>query len=383
MMGRDAFTIAASSGIGALPVSGDVAPPLHVSDTYVWTSPDEKPAFDYSRTVNPNRQLLLDALCELEGATGGAITSSGQSAALLALFILPPKARIVAPHDCYGGTWRLLDGWARQTGACVTFVDQRDGARFQEALMSGVDLLWLESPSNPLLRLVDIKSRAAAAKRLGAIVLADNTVPTPCTQQPIALGVDLVLHSTTKAINGHHDLFGGALLSANAEFAERIEWWCNAAGLAASAFDSWQALRGLRTLPLRVERQQQSAATIAQFLEGLSNVAKVHYPGLPSHPDCSLVREQCSGPGFLLSFEIKGDAERLKRFLKRLRLVKLASSLGGFSSLICIPSTMTHRGMPPEAQRAAGITPGLLRLSVGLEDPEAIIDDLARALADA
>jgi cystathionine gamma-synthase len=382
-MSSDSFTIAASSGIGALPVSGDIVPPLHASDTYVWESPDEKPAFDYSRTINPNRQLLLEALCDLEGAIGGAITSSGQSAALLALLILPPNAKIVAPHDCYGGTWRLLDAWARQSGGTVTFVDQRDGSRFQEALMRQVDLLWLESPSNPLLRLVDIKSRAAAAKRLGAIVLADNTVATPCTQKPIALGADLVLHSTTKAINGHHDLFGGALLSARADLAERIDWWCNAAGLAGSAFDAWQTLRGLRTLPLRVERQQQSAARIAEFLEGLSGIAKVHYPGLESHPDVELGREQCSGPGFMLSFEIEGDVARVKRFLKQLRLVNLASSLGGFSTLICVPSTMTHRGMPAEAQRAAGIAPGLLRLSVGLESAEAIIDDLGRALTHA
>jgi cystathionine gamma-synthase len=382
-MSRDPFSIASSSGSSGLTVQGDVAPPLHVSDTYVWNSPDEKPAFDYSRTVNPNRQLLLDALCELEGAIGGAITSSGQSAALLALLILPPKARIVAPHDCYGGTWRLLDAWANRTGCSVTFVDQRNGLQFQETLMTGVDLLWLETPSNPLLRLVDIKSRAAAAKRLGAIVLADNTVATPCTQKPIALGADLVLHSTTKALNGHHDLFGGALLSDRADLCERIDWWCNAAGLAASAFDAWQTLRGLRTLPLRVERQQQSAGRVAEFLESLPEITKVHYPGLEAHPDFSLCRDQCSGPGFMLSFELEGGEERMKRFLKGLRLVKLASSLGGFSSLICVPSTMTHRGMPEEAQLAAGIGPGLLRLSVGLEEPQAIIDDLARALTHA
>lgn len=382
-MSRDPFTVAASSGVGGLAVLGDIAPPLHASDTYVWESPDEKPPFDYSRTINPNRQLLLDALCELEGAIGGAITSSGQSAALLALLILAPKAKIIAPHDCYGGTWRLLDAWARQTGASVSFIDQRNGPQFQEALVLGVDLLWLETPSNPLLRLVDIQSRAAAAKRLGAIVLADNTVATPCTQKPIALGADLVLHSTTKAINGHHDLFGGALLSSNAELAERIDWWCNAAGLAASAFDAWQTLRGLRTLPLRVERQQQSAAKIAEFLEDLPGVARVHYPGLESHPDYQLGRDQCSGPGFMLSFELDGDEHRLRRFLKGLRLVKLASSLGGFSTLICMPSTMTHRGMPAEAQLAAGISPGLLRLSVGLENAQAIIDDLSRALTHA
>ena len=382
-MTRSAFTVAASSGIGHFSGYGDIAPPLHVSDTYIWNSPDEKPPFDYSRTINPNRSLLLDALCELEGAAGGAITGSGQSAALLALLILPPKARIIAPHDCYGGTWRLLDAWARQTGATVNFVDQRDDSLFDEALVHGADLLWLETPSNPLLRLVDIKRRAAAAKRLGAMLLVDNTVATPCTQRPIALGADLVLHSTTKAINGHHDLFGGALLTQKADLAGQIEWWCNAAGLAASAHDSWQALRGLRTLPLRIERQQQTAEKLAGFLSSLGGVARVHYPGLETHPDHQLCQDQCSGPGFMLSFEIDGDEGRLGRFLKGLRLVKLASSLGGFSTLICVPSKMTHRGMPAEAQLAAGISPGLLRLSIGLEDAGAIIDDLARALTHA
>lgn len=382
-MSHDPYTLAASTGLGGLDIKGDIAPPLHASDTYIWDSPDERPPYDYSRTVNPNRSLLLDALCELEGASGGAITSSGQAAAMLALLILPPQAQIIAPHDCYGGTWRLLDAWARRTGGSVSFVDQRNGIKLQEALKLGIDLLWIETPSNPLLRLVDIRSRAAAAKRLGALVLADNTVATPILQNPIALGADLVLHSTTKAINGHHDLFGGALLTPSSDLAEKIGWWCNAAGLAGSAHDTWQTLRGMRTLPIRVERQQESARKIANWLQSAPGVTSVHYPGLDRHPDRRLCEEQCAGPGFMLSFEIDGDEARLRRFLKKLRLVNLASSLGGFSTLICVPSVMTHGGMPSDAQLAAGITPGLLRLSVGLEAPEAILEDLSQALAHA
>lgn len=379
-MNRDFSTITASTGIGGVPITGSVTPPLHATDTYEWQSPDEKPAFDYSRTVNPNRSLLLDALCQLEGAAGGAITSSGQSAALLALLSLKAGARIVAPHDCYGGTYRLLAAWAAKASGHVDFVDQRDDAAVATALSDGADLLWIESPSNPLLRLVDIERRAGEARAAGALTLVDNTVATPCRQNPLSLGCDYVLHSTTKAINGHHDLFGGALLSTTPELAEQLEWWCNAAGLAASAFDCWQTLRGLRTLPLRVDSQERTALEIAHFLSSAQSVRNVSYPGLASHPDFELCKHQCSGAGFMLSFEIDGDQSRVNQFVAQLKLVTLAPSLGGFSSLICTPATMTHRGMPPEAQRIAGITPGLLRLSVGLESAEALIDDLRRGL---
>lgn len=378
MSSRAPATIAAAARPDADPAYGSVTPPLWTSDTFRWPDAEAKPAFDYSRTVNPNRDMLAGVLAELEGAAGGVVTNSGQAAALLALLLLPAGAYVVAPHDCYGGTYRLIDGFAGQGRISAAFVDQRDDAAFAAALEPGPALVWLETPSNPLLRLTDIAARAAAAKAAGALVLADNTLATPCRQRPLALGCDLVVHSTTKSLNGHGDLFGGALLARSAELVERLAWWGNAAGLAGSAHDAWQTLRGLRTLPLRVDRQEASAIAIAQWLAGRHEVREVHFPGLEAHPDHALAARQQSGPGFMISFRLAGGAEAANRFVSGLGLITLASSLGGFASLICRPATMTHRGMPPEAQEAAGLHPDLLRLSVGLEEADDLIADLAR-----
>ena len=360
-----------------------VAPPIVVSDTFEWDSPDDKPEFDYSRTVNPNRALLASALAQLEGAAGGIITSSGQSAALLALLRLPIGARVLAPNDCYGGTYRLLQALASQGKIACDFVDFTDEQAFDRALGSKLDLLWIETPSNPLLRITDIARCASAAKQNGALVIADNTLLTPLRQQPLALGCDLVMHSTTKALNGHSDLFGGALLAADAALVEELEWWSNAAGLNGSAFDSSQTLRGLRTLPLRLERQEASAGRIAKWLSGRADVQAVHYPGLESGLGNHVAVRQQSGHGFMLSFRLIGGKPAADKFVGALELITLASSLGGFATLICTPATMTHRGMPLEAQEEAGIHPDLLRLSVGLEGPDDLIADLGRGFAAA
>jgi len=360
------------------PAYGSVGPAIWTTDTFRWESPDDKPAFDYSRTVNPNRAMLVRTLSELEGAAGGVVTNSGQSAALLALLRLPADARVVAPHDCYGGTFRLLRGLEDKGKLRCTFVDQTNDDAFSAAIADEFALLWIETPSNPLLRVVDIRTRAAAAKARGALVVADNTVLSPCRQKPLELGCDMVLHSTTKVLNGHADLFGGALLANDAALVEELEWWSNAAGLNGSAYDSSQIVRGLRTLPLRVDRQEQSAIAIAQFLAQRREVRAVYYPGLKASPDYEIAAAQQAGPGFMLSFELQGGKAATDKFVRALQLVTLASSLGGFSTLICTPATMTHRGMPPEAQREAGISPDLLRLSVGLEDPADLLADLER-----
>jgi cystathionine gamma-synthase len=380
---RRPATIVAAARTGWDRERGGVVPPLWSSDTYCWADAASKPEYDYSRTVNPNRAMLVEVLAELEGAAGGVATGSGQAAALLALLLLPAGARIVAPHDCYGGTYRLIRGFEEKGRLSARFVDMKDKAALDAALAEKPALVWIETPSNPLLRLIDIADCASRAKAAGALVLADNTLPTPCRQRPLALGCDLVLHSTTKALNGHGDLFGGALLAADPGLVEDISWWANAAGLAGSAHDSWQILRGLRTLPLRLDRQEQSAAAIAEWLTGRDDVASVHYPGLAGHPDHDLARRQQSGPGFMISFRITGGEAAADRFAQALRLITLASSLGGFATLVCRPATMTHRGMPPEAQAQAGIDPDLLRLSVGLEDPADLITDLEAALAAA
>jgi cystathionine gamma-synthase len=371
------------NAVRATSAQGGVVPPLYQSDTYRWPDSDTKPDYDYSRTVNPNRDVLAETLAELEGAAGGAVTNSGQSAALLALLLLPGDALVVAPHDCYGGTYRLIKGLEDQGRLRSLFVDLADPEARAAAMAAKPALVWIETPSNPLLRVTDIAAIAAEAKAVGALVIADNTLATPVRQRPLALGCDLVMHSTTKALNGHSDLFGGALLAKDPALVERILWWSNAAGLNGSAQDSAQTLRGLRTLTLRVDRQEQSAGRIAAWLAAHPQVAAVHYPGLAAHPDHALAARQQSGPGFMISFRVKGGDAATAAFLAALELVTLASSLGGFASLICKPATMTHRGMPPEAQAAAGIHGDLLRLSVGLEDAEDLLADLGRGFAAA
>lgn len=378
---RSIATIVATAGVAADAAHHSVAPPLWASDTYRWPNADDKPDYDYSRTVNPNRDQLADALSQLEGAAGGVITNSGQSAALLALLLVLPGGLVVAPHDCYGGTYRLIKGFEDQGRLRAAFIDQSDSEALDRALADKPAMVWIETPSNPLLRLTDIADIAARARKAGALSVADNTLPTPCRQRPLALGCDLVMHSTTKALNGHSDIFGGALLAADPALVEKLQWWTNAAGLASSAHDAWQVLRGLRTLPLRVDRQEATARKLADWLVGQADVAKVHYPGLTTHPDHALSQRQQSGPGFMVSFLVNGRDAATTSFLAALELITLASSLGGFSTLICKPSTMTHRGMPPEAQAEAGIHANLLRLSVGLEDADDLIADLGRGFA--
>jgi cystathionine gamma-synthase len=374
-------TIVAAAQPDLDPAYGGVAPAIWTSDAFRWTSPDEKPQFDYSRTVNPNRAMLVRTLAELEGAAGGVVTNSGQAAALLALLRLPAGARVVAPHDCYGGTYRLLDALQRQGKIRCTFVDETDDEAFEGSLHDELALLWIETPSNPLLRVTDIAKRAAAAKARGALSIADNTLLSPCRQRPLELGCDLVLHSTTKVLNGHADLFGGALLAKDPALVEELEWWSNAAGLNSSAFDASQIVRGLRTLPLRVDRQESTAMRIAEWLDGRPEVKAVHFPRPNGSTRSEIAASQQSGSGFVLSFQLSGGKAHADRFVAALELITLAPSLGGFSTLICTPSTMTHRGMSPEAQREAAITPDLLRLSVGLEESDDLIGDLDKGFA--
>jgi cystathionine gamma-synthase len=375
-----ASTIVSRARTEADPAFGAIVSPIWTSDTFRWRDAESKPAYDYARTVNPNRDLLAQTLCELEGATSCSITNSGQSAALLVLLTLPVGARVIAPHDCYGGTYRLLQALNDQARLRVTFVDMLDDNAFARSI-DGANLVWIESPSNPLLRITDIRKRSEQARAAGALTLADNTLSTPCRQRPLLLGCDLVMHSTTKAINGHSDLFGGAVLTADAHLGEHIKWWANAAGLSGSAIDAAQTLRGLRTLPIRIKQQERSATRLAYWLRDQVQIREVLYPGLESHPGNSLATSQAEGAGFVLSFRLAGGPKCVPRFLTGLQLITLASSLGGFSTLVCVPSTMTHRGMSLEAQLLAGIEPDLLRLSVGLEEASDLVADLAGALS--
>jgi cystathionine gamma-synthase len=378
-MPRHDETIACSAGINDDPAQGAVAPPLYLSANYSFAGYGEKRRFDYSRTGNPTRATLADALAELERGAGAVVTSSGMSAVDLVLSLLPAGALVVAPHDCYGGTWRLFDARARKRAIEVAFVDQTDADALGAALARKPALLWIETPSNPLMRIVDIAALAKRAHAAGAQVVVDNTFLSPALQKPIELGADFVVHSTTKYINGHSDVVGGAVIAARAGDAEQLAWWANCTGVTGAPFDAWLTLRGLRTLSVRVAQQQQTAEQVARWLAAHPQVGKVHYPGLETHRGHDIARRQQSGFGAMLSFELRSGDPRA--FVAGLQLFTLAESLGGIESLAAHPASMTHAAMSPEARATAGISDSLFRLSIGLEHADDLLADLKGALA--
>lgn len=366
--------------IGADPAFRSVAPPLYTTSTYLWPSVEEKGPYDYGRTNNPNRDGLAKAIAALEGGASATITSSGMSAIDLCLNLIKADDLIIAPHDCYGGTHRLLTHRAEQGRVRVLFIDQSDAEALHEALDEKPAMVLIETPSNPLMRLVDVAKIAKLSKACGAVVVADNTFLSPVRQQPLALGCDIVVHSTTKYLNGHSDVVGGAVIAKTEEQGETLEWWANCSGVTGSPFDSWQTLRGLRTLSARMDIQESNAQAIAKFLQKHKAVTKVYYPGLRSDLGHKLMKAQQSGPGAMLSFEVQ-DAATASKILNSIEIFQLAASLGGVESLICQPSTMTHRGMAEEARLKAGITDRLLRLSVGMEAEADLINALKNSFA--
>ena len=373
-------TILCSSGVNADPTHGAVIPPLYLSANYNFDGYGGKRAYDYTRSGNPTRDVLAEGLAALEGGAGAVITSTGMSSVDLVLSQLEPGARVIAPHDCYGGTWRLFAARARKKAIDVAFVDQGDGDALGAALGDGADLVWIETPSNPLMRVVDIAAIAKRAKAAGARVAVDNTFLSPVLQKPIALGADYVVHSTTKYLNGHSDVVGGAVVAAKAEDMEQLIWWANCTGVTGAPFDSWLTLRGLRTLSVRLERQQRSAGKIAEWLAAHPRVGAVYYPGLESHATHAIAKKQQNGFGAMLSFEVDGGEREVRAVLERIGVFTLAESLGGVESLVAHPSSMTHASMAPEARRTAGIGDTLLRLSIGLEHEDDLLADLERAL---
>jgi cystathionine gamma-synthase len=373
-------TTLCSTGVNADPTHGAVIPPLYLSANYSFDGYGGKRAYDYTRSGNPTRDVLAEALTKLEGGAGAVITSTGMSAVDLVLTQLEPGARVIAPHDCYGGTWRLFAARARKKAIDVVFVDQGDGDALGAALGDGAALVWIETPSNPLMRVVDVAAIAKRAKSVGAKVAVDNTFLSPVLQKPIALGADYVVHSTTKFLNGHSDVVGGAVVAEKVEDHQQLVWWANCTGVTGAPFDSWLTLRGLRTLAVRLERQQRSAGKIAEWLAAHPRVSALYYPGLEGHPTHAIAQRQQSGFGAMLSFEIDGGEDEVRAALERLRVFTLAESLGGVESLIAHPASMTHASMAPEARRTAGIGDALLRLSIGLEHEDDLLTDLERAL---
>lgn len=359
---------------------GAVVPPLHLTSTFAFKCFGEKRSYDYTRSGNPTRDALGEAIASLEGGAGAVVTSSGMSAVHLACQLLSKDDLLIAPHDCYGGSYRLFSNLARRGQLRVEFVDQTDEAAVAAALARKPKLLWVETPSNPLLRVVDIRKLADQAHAVGAWLLVDNTFLSPVWQQPISLGADFVLHSTTKYINGHSDVVGGAIVSATAELHERMVWWANCIGVTGAPFDSFMTLRGLRTLHARLRVHGENALQIAVALNDHPAVKKVYYPGLAAHPQHELACKQQSGFGAMLSFELRGGVPNVCAFLEGLRAFSLAESLGGVESLVAHPASMTHAAMDAESQRTAGISETLLRISVGIEAVEDLLQDLRAGL---
>lgn len=368
------------ASIATDPVHGAVVPPLHLSTTFSFAGFGKPRTYDYTRSGNPTRTQFADLVADLEGGAGGVVTSTGMSAVTLVLHQLKRGDTIVAAHDCYGGTQRLFRSLEARGHYRVVFANLTDGSGTDVILAERPALVWIETPSNPLLRITDIAAVAAVGKAVGALVVVDNTFLSPVLQQPLALGADIVVHSTTKYLNGHSDLVGGAVVAADSTRAADLAWWANCLGITGAPFDSWLALRGARTLFVRMQQHLANADAVVEALQSHPAVRTVHYPGLATHPGHDIARRQQTGFGAMVSFELDGGSAAVERLVSGLRLFTLAESLGGVESLVAHPATMTHASMDAATRAAAGIGDGLVRLSVGIEAAEDLVRDLRRAL---
>ncbi|MBQ4858337.1 cystathionine gamma-synthase [Pseudoalteromonas sp. MMG007] len=378
MSEKNKATIAVRNGVDADKHHGAVVPPIYLSTTYSFADFDTKRQYDYGRSGNPNRDILAETLAELEGGARGIITATGMAAVHLATQLLNNDDTLVIPHDCYGGSYRLFTSLQKRGLLKLEVLDLTKQESLNKILAIKPKLIWIETPSNPVLRLTDIKAVTDIAKQCGALVAADNTFLSPALQNPIKFGVDIVVHSTTKYINGHSDVVGGAVIAATQELGDELAWWANNIGITGAPFDSYLTLRGLRTLNVRLRQHQENALAIAKYLESSEFVSQVYYPGLESHPQHTLAKAQQLGFGGMVSFDIKGDVNDAAAFLTSLEAFSLAESLGGVESLICHPATMTHAGMEPKARLEAGVGDTLIRISVGIEDINDLVADFER-----
>ena len=377
---RASATGAVRAGVGTDTQHGAVIPPIQLSTTFTFEDFGAKRAYDYTRSGNPTRDLLAGAIAELERGAAGLVTPTGMAAIAVTLQLLRPGDLLLAAHDGYGGTYRLLQALSRRHAFDVEFVDLTSPAAAALIHARRPRMVWVETPSNPLLRISDIAVLAAAARAVGALCVADNTFLSPALQTPIELGADIVVHSTTKYLNGHSDVVGGAIVARDVAVAEELGWWANCTGATGSPFDSYLTLRGLRTLHPRMRAHEENAAAIVDALHAHGAVRAVHYPGLPTHPGHETAVRQQRGFGAMLSFELHGGESAIRRFVASLEHFSLAESLGGVESLIAHPATMTHAAMDAAARRNAGISDALLRLSVGIEDVRDLRSDISRAL---
>jgi len=362
------------------PATGAIMTPVYLTSTYVQESPGVHKGYEYSRTSNPTRKAYEDCLANLESARFGFAFASGCAATTTALHLLKAGDHVVASDDMYGGTFRLFDKVLRHQVLEFSYVDMTKQDSIRSALRDNTKMIWIETPTNPTLKLVDIRKTCALAKTRGIITVVDNTFMSPYFQRPIELGADIVLHSATKYIAGHSDVVSGALVTNDQQIAEKLAFLSNSIGGIASPFDSFMCLRSLKTLPIRMRAHEANAKVIAEFLAGHSKAERVVYPGLPSHPQHGLAKEQMFGMGGMITFYIRGGLTSARKFLESVRVFSLAESLGGVESLIEHPAIMTHASVPPENRKLLGIDDGMIRLSVGVEDIKDLVEDLKLAL---
>ncbi len=374
-------TRAIHAGQDADPTTGATITPIYQTSTYTQQGLGENKGFEYSRTGNPTRAALETCLASLENARHGLAFGSGMAATSAVLSLLRPGDHVIAGDDLYGGTYRIFERVLRPMGVTFDYVPARDVAAYAAAVKSETKMIWAETPTNPLLSLVDIAALAAVARARGITLVVDNTFATPYLQRPLDLGAHIVVHSTTKYLNGHSDVVGGAVLTSDDQLYSDIKFYQNAAGGVPSPFDSWLVLRGAKTLSVRMRQHCENAMRVAEFLAGHPLVRRVYYPGLPSHPDHELARRQMRDFGGMVSFEFEGSRADVDTFVRHLRIFALAESLGGVESLCCHPASMTHGSIPAAERERRGVTETLLRLSVGIEDVSDLIADLDQALA--
>jgi cystathionine gamma-lyase len=376
-------TLAIHAGQRPDPTTGAIMTPVYLTSTYVQDGPGEHKGYEYSRTRNPTRDALEGCLAALEGAEHGLAFASGLAATDAILHLLEPGDHLLASDDVYGGTFRIFDKVFRRMGIEFSYVDMSDPGNVERGLRQSTKLLWIESPTNPMLKIVDLSAVARLARGHGAKTVVDNTFATPFFQRPLEHGIDVVAHSTTKYLNGHSDVVGGAVMTSDAAVHERLRFLQNAVGAVAGPMDSFLVLRGLKTLHVRMERHAENALQLAHFLEGHPQVERVIYPGLPSHPQHALAARQMRGFGGMLTFVIRGGLETARAFLKAVRIFACAESLGGVESLIEHPAIMTHASVPKETRERLGIADGLIRVSCGIENADDLVTDLERGFSAA
>ena len=373
-------TIAIHAGERPDRAFGAISTPIYQTSTFAFEDVGKTRGYDYSRTANPTRRVLEDTIAQLEGGKAGFAFATGMAAETTVMHLLKSGDHVIAGDDIYGGTYRLFQNVMRDFGLEFTFLRMDSSGRIENAIKPNTKMLWLETPSNPLLNITDIEMAVDIAKKHNLMTVIDNTFATPYFLRPIEYGIDLVVHSTTKYLNGHCDVVGGAVVTTTDKLTERVQFLLNAMGTCASPFDCWLVLRGIETLPVRMKQHEENAIAVANYLKGHPSVRRVLYPGLESHPKYEIAKRQMKGFGGVVSFELKGTIEAVNNFLKRIKVFALAESLGGVASLAEHPATMTHASMPKEHREKVGITDELIRLSVGLENIDDLIEDLSQAL---